>query len=240
MTVTQQPVTQQRTVVIPAFQRVALDLYRDVHKGIRAELFALTNGAGQLDPADTCGRVDLAAYVVSVTDFLVQHAEHEDGAVQPVLVTALPRLAEQVEEEHAALEGRMLELRALAETVAAATSDQRNQVHQLYRELASFTSAYLAHQEVEERVIMPALEAAIGVEAVVGIQVQIVSSIPPAEMARGLAVMLPAMNIDDRAELLGGMRAGAPPEVFAGVWSLAGSVLTPADHAALGARLGVE
>jgi hypothetical protein len=47
------------------------------------------------------------------------------------------------------------------------------------------------------------------------------------------------MNIDDRAELLGGMRAGAPPEVFAGVWALAGSVLTPGDHAALGARLGI-
>ena len=47
------------------------------------------------------------------------------------------------------------------------------------------------------------------------------------------------MNIDDRTELLGGMRAGAPAEVFAGVWGLAGSVLAPADFTALGARLGI-
>ncbi len=58
-------------------------------------------------------------------------------------------------------------------------------------------------------------------------------------MATSLGIMLPAMNIDDRAEMLGGMQAGAPPEVFAGVWALAGSVLTPADYVALGTRLGI-
>ena len=59
-------------------------------------------------------------------------------------------------------------------------------------------------------------------------------------MAKSLALMLPAMNIDDRAELLGGMQQGAPAEVFAGVWGLAKSVLDPADALALGRRLGVE
>ena len=48
-------------------------------------------------------------------------------------------------------------------------------------------------------------------------------------MAKSLALMLPAMNIDDRTELLGGMRAGAPAEVFDGVWGLAGSVLDTGD-----------
>lgn len=51
--------------------------------------------------------------------------------------------------------------------------------------------------------------------------------------------MLPAMNIDDRAELLGGMQAGAPPEVFAGVVGLARSVLVPDDFDAVSRRLGL-
>ena len=51
--------------------------------------------------------------------------------------------------------------------------------------------------------------------------------------------MLPAMNIDDRADLLGGMQATAPAPVFEGVWGLAGNVLDPADHLALGRRLGI-
>ena len=72
-----------------------------------------------------------------------------------------------------------------------------------------------------------------------GLEGAIIASIPPDEMAASLAVMLRAMNLDDRAELLGGMRQGAPDEVFTGVWALAGSVLEPGDHAALGARLGL-
>jgi hypothetical protein len=105
--------------------------------------------------------------------------------------------------------------------------------------LASFSSSYLVHQDLEERAVMPSLEAAIGLEAVMAIHADILAGIPPQEMAASLAVMLPAMNIDDRAELLGGMQASAPAEVFTGVWALAGSVLPAADHAALADRLGL-
>ncbi len=86
---------------------------------------------------------------------------------------------------------------------------------------------------------MPALAEAVGLEALLAINGAIVGSIPPEEMATSLGLMLPAMNVDDRTELLGGMRAGAPAEVFEGVWALADSVLAPADHRALGARLAI-
>ena len=74
----------------------------------------------------------------------------------------------------------------------------------------------------------------------VGIHQAILGAIPPQEMAQSLALMLPAMNVDGRTELLGGMREGAPAEVFEGVWSLAGSVLDPTDLAAVARRLGLE
>ena len=57
---------------------------------------------------------------------------------------------------------------------------------------------------------MPALEAAVGVDAVLAIHDAIVGSIPPPEMARSLAIMLPAMNVDDRTEMLGGMQGRLP------------------------------
>jgi hypothetical protein len=56
-------------------------------------------------------------------------------------------------------------------------------------------------------------------------------------MARSLAFMLPAMNIDNRTELLTGMKMSAPPEAFNAVMGLASSVLEPADFAVLAARL---
>ena len=122
-------------------------------------------------------------------------------------------------------------------TVDATVVDQRRLMHLLYLELSGFTSAYLAHQLVEERVVMPAIEKAIGPEGALGVHIAIVSSIPPDVMARSLAFMLPAMNIDNRTEMLTGMKMSAPPQAFDAVMGLASSVLEPADFTALAARL---
>jgi hypothetical protein len=150
-------------------------------------------------------------------------------------------MAERVSTDHAAFDRRTVALVDLAVSAADADpGDQRRLTHRLYLDLAAFASSYLNHQDFEERELMPALQTAVGFETVLGIHESIVGSIPPDEMARSLAVMLPAMNLDDRAELLCGMRAGAPPEVFQGVWSLTASVLAPADHAALAARLDIS
>ena len=41
------------TVETAALETVTVDIYRDIHKGIRNELFAVTYAAGRVDPADT-------------------------------------------------------------------------------------------------------------------------------------------------------------------------------------------
>ena len=48
---------------ITLLRPVVHDLYRDIHKGIRAELFAVTETAGALDPASDADRAALAAHV---------------------------------------------------------------------------------------------------------------------------------------------------------------------------------
>ncbi|MEZ5238255.1 MAG: hypothetical protein R2716_04710 [Microthrixaceae bacterium] len=60
---------------------------------------------------------------------------------------------------------------------------QRSAAHALYLELAAFTGTYLAHQDLEERGVMPALEVAVGPEKVGEMFGAIVGSIPPEEMA---------------------------------------------------------
>ena len=231
-------VVEQR--VLRPFEHVTLNGYRDIHKGIRAELFAVTSAAGSLDPHDRAGRADLARHVQSVAELLASHREHEDAVIQPVLEAQLPALAAQIATDHPHVEAQIEEIRDLAAAVVDAPDDQvRNDVFRIYIELSSFTSAYLAHQDFEERDVMPALERAIGVEGTIDLHRQIVASIPPEEMAQTLPLMLPAMNIDDRTDVLGGMQQAVPPEVFAGVWTLAKSALDTADSRALGRRLGV-
>ncbi len=223
------------------FDLVPVDLYRDIHKAIRAELFGVTVDAGRTDPADRAARVGVADRVHRLVELLVSHAEHEDAHVQPAIEEYLPVVAAQIVADHVALDARLGQLDARArDAVDAPVSERRGRLHDLYLELATFTSAYLAHQDVEERVVMPALEVALGAGPLMGIHEAIVGSIPPDEMARSLAIMIPAMNIDDRSELLGGIRAGAPAEVFGGVWALAGTVLSDADRGALATRLGID
>ena len=84
---------------------------------------------------------------------------------------------------------------------------------------------------------MPMIEHSIGPDATLAIHEAIVSSIPPDEMARSLSFMLPAMNNEDRIEMLTGIRQTAPPEAFASVVDLARSVLSTVDIAALDSRV---
>ncbi len=223
-----------------SFDLVELDLYKDIHKGIRAELFALTNSAGSVDPEDAQGRAAVVAHATFVGSVLESHAHHEDTIVDPVLEVHLPELAEQITRDHGSLECRFRSILDLAVSSLDAAADDRARLsHLLYLDLATFTSRYLAHQDLEERVVMPRLEAAVGLEVVLGLHQAIVGSIPPEEMAQSLAFMLPAMNGYDRVAMLSGMRVGAPPEAFAGVVDLARSVLDAGDFAMLAQRLGL-
>ena len=211
-----------------------VDVYRNIHKGIRRELFAVTVTAGDLDPADECGRAALRQRVEDVVWLLGQHAHHEDAFFLDMTEEHAPRFAEQVVGDHALLDARI-------EGIAKATreAETRRELHDVYLELAAFTSTYLAHQDLEERQLQPILMAAVGPQVMFETEQALVASIPPQDMARTLAVMLPAMNLDDRAELLGGVRMGAPTEVFTGVCALAGSVLQAGDFTALSGRLGL-
>src|SRR5689334_11879771 len=96
------------TPTIPArFRPVVFDLYRNIHKGIRAELFAVIGDAGRLDPADTCGVDALSEQVRAVVNLLAHHAETEDRHIGPALEQHVPELAGRISAEHESFEARM-------------------------------------------------------------------------------------------------------------------------------------
>jgi hypothetical protein len=217
------------------------DIYKDVHKGIRAELFAVTNEAGRADPSDEPAVRALAEQVSTLAVRLSAHASHEDTYLQPLIEAHVPGRAVAVVDAHVALERKMTAIEELASRVVFAPAGERRALlHRLYLDLATFTSRYLEHQDDEERYIMPALDAALGTDVLLDVHQRLVASIPPDELAQFLALMIPAMNIDDRAELLGGMRANAPGDVFSGTWALTTSVLPSDDLEALAERVGVN
>src|SRR3954471_19235883 len=137
MTMTERP-------ILAPYAPVTLSLYRDIHKGIRAELFGVTGEAGRLDPSDRPARAALATHVRDVVHLLVMHAAHEDRSVQPTIETILPDVAEEIATDHDTLEARIELVRDLADdALDAGRTMQRDSVQRVYIELASFTSAYL-------------------------------------------------------------------------------------------------
>ncbi len=230
------PLSVETTVL----DRVVVDIYRDIHKGIRNELFAVTFEAGRADPFDHAAVATVASRWGNLVELLVAHAEHEDEFVLPVIERFAPEYAEEISGTHATLENEIAQLELLADRAADSCPEQgRLLTHRLYLGLASFTASYLQHQEFEECEVMVMLSEHVAPEELRAIDHAIVASISPEMMARSGAIMLPAMNIEDQVELLGGVQAGAPPEVFAGMLGLAGSVLEPARYAAVTRRLGV-
>ena len=218
---------------------VPFDLYSDIHKAIRVAMFDVTAEAGRIDSSNRTARLAHAERVRDLVWLLRFHASHEDDHVEAVVVETLPERAEKIACDHRALDARMDRLVAIADLAFDETRDDaRAALHLLYLELASFVAAYLVHQDVEERVVMPALWDHCGIERLLGIHNAILASIAPDVMARCLTMMLPAMNNDGRTELLGAMQADAPPEVFAGVCGLAADVLAEEDFAIVSARIG--
>jgi hypothetical protein len=225
---------------LESYAPLLFNSYRDIHKGIRSQLFDVTATAGRLDPTDSVSWMALVDHLTDVQNTLTTHAHHEDTFVDPMVVQFDAELSASIEADHVHLDGRFAAIRELASAATSyPASDQRPVADLVYLELSGFTSEYLHHQLVEERVIMPALLSEFGIEEVVKMHVAIVSSIPPEDMAKELAFMLPAMNVDDRTELLGNVRETAPAPAFEGVVGLARSVLEPADFTALASRLGV-
>jgi hypothetical protein len=196
--------------------------------------------AGAVDPGDAVAVAAVSDRWRTLVHILVTHAEHEDVWMQPAIEEHAPAEAAVIAEVHPKLEAELAALEILADRAASSCpTDRRLLVHRVYLGFASFTAAYVQHQEFEELRVMPVLSQNIPAEQLRALDHALVASIPPDDMALSRAIMLPAMNVEDRVELLGGIRVDAPPEAFAGILGLVRTVLDPADYAAVTRRLGV-
>ena len=119
-----------------------------------------------------------------------------------------------------------------------ALGDGGGNVDDLYDSVASFLVDYLAHMAFEEHRVMPALSAAASFDELLALQIGIRTTMPPPDMVTFMRSMLPAMNPDERTQMLGGMKAGAPPEIFDIFWGTAAEVLSPNQLAVVASRIG--
>ena len=171
---------------------------------------------------------------------LDEHAQHEDTFIGPMLQALEPKLASEIESQHTELDAMLDSVEAAFSGMErAAHGDALAAVNACYLTLASFLGAYVSHMSQEEDVVMPILQEAKTDEELLEISANLRGAIAPPRMAEFLTIMLPAMNLQERTQMLGGMKQFAPPEAFAGVCGLAESLLAAEDWSALRSNVGL-
>jgi len=231
--------TQMQITTEPADALDGYDFYREIHKGIRYALFHVTMQTGRVDVADADQVEGVLAAVTDLFDLLHLHHHHEDDFVQPLIEAHAPDLAMLVAAQHVDVDDGIAHLAHLGRNLGTVASCGRaGAAHRLYVDLTRLTSSYLTHQLVEETEVMPMLRAAVPTEELFALDMELRASVPPPVMADVMTFMLPAMNIDERVDMLAGMSM-APPPVFAVFRRAAQAALSVDEWAAVASRIGL-
>jgi hypothetical protein len=215
-------------------------LYREVHKGLRYALFQLVTAVGSADCADAQDRGAVVDQMHAVITLLTEHHDHEDTFLQPVIRANAPAVAALLEEGHAEVEHDLVEIELRTDRLAMSAGTEAVLAGlELYGFLGLFVGRYLAHMGLEEGAAMAALRETTSVEDLLQVQVAIRTSVPPPTMCRFIDVIMPALNPEERTNVLGGMHAGAPPEIFELFRARTEAALEPAEYEALAGRIGL-
>ncbi len=215
------------------------NFYKQVHKGIRALAHSVAEQAGRTDFGDAGEVAALREAVERAFAAFESHAAHETAWVTPVLRVCAPNAAADSDADHRAQALRLRDLRAALALAGGAGEHGPAFGHAFVVGLSRFVGEMLVHMADEEERLMPALQAAFDDGALVKIHEALMASLPPQEKAQSLAWMLPALNAPERAELLAGIRAAAPPAAFAAIADVARRVLPTADWTRLEQSLAV-
>lgn len=199
-----------------------VDMFRPIHKGLRAQLFATAAAAARTDFTDDDEAPALLQRIARLLAMMTEHAHHEDMMVFSVLATLDRPLAERLAGDHAALDQVQFELGALvAQAEGADAAGRRAMAAPITSLLNRLVALHLQHMDREEREAEPVfLENCTDAE-LVAIRGRITASMTPDRGLEMLAIMLPALSRPERSALVAGIVASGPPALAAKVAELA-------------------
>lgn len=212
------------------------DIYGPIHKGLRLGHAKLLQRLGSADwTADQAG---LLAELREHLKLAAKHLAHEEAHIHTALEARDAGATATLDEEHEAHRARFAALQARLDGLAVAAAPDRPTLGRaLYLAFGDLVAEDLAHMHGEETVVWPKLCAAFTDAELQAIEMTIVGSLSPEETMGFMRLMIPAINRTERAGMLGGMKAGAPPEAYR--WVLDGAArptLSAEDWADLEAR----
>jgi iron-sulfur cluster repair protein YtfE (RIC family) len=91
------------------------ELYKNIHKGQRLEMFRIAELAGRAEPEDPASLPGLLARITAFRDELHNHAHMEETYVHPFLAQRVPGGARGLEQDHAEMHRQLDDIVAMAE-----------------------------------------------------------------------------------------------------------------------------
>ena len=161
---------------------MAIDLFHNVHKGIRHALFDAAFALGRGDD-------DARERLRNALHFTSHHGRNEDALLVPLLTARLPSVAIRMREAHEAIDGMLHRLQR--------DTDGETSLAALYARTCTFTSRYLEHVAEEEELIDPAIRAAYREEELAFFGRESIARTSPDDARMMLALMLPSLTKDD-------------------------------------------
>lgn len=215
------------------------DIYRLIHKGLRAYLSDTLLAVGRMDLESTPDVHSGLDALNGLLDFCESHLRHENAFIHPAMERAEPGSAEAMNHHHQHHEALIAELRAIVHQLRHAEASAREaRAAQLYRTLALFVADNMAHMHEEETRNNELLWRAYSDEQIMLIHDAILRSIPDAEHQVAMRWMLAAFNHQERQRMLQEIQRSAPQQVFDGTLELARCTLPGNDWNKLQTAIG--
>jgi len=194
--------------------KTRFDIYRFVHKGLRAYMADVLTTLGRADYEDSVEIAASLAQVRSLLELCRAHLFAENQFLHTAMESRRPGSSGQTANEHVRQEELVEAIEARLRFIERSSqASLEANVHELYRTLAVFVGDNFQHMEAEERDNNATLQALYTDAELLAIHKELVQSMDPDTMKPFLRWMLPNISPSERARLLAGMRRDIPEPV---------------------------
>jgi len=230
------PKKLQQNAVAPQMPR--LDIYKGIHKGLRALMSHVLVTVGRADASDP---LELAAALQDVRGLLAactSHLAHENKHIHAAMEARRPNSAAHTADDHLDHEHAIARLAEAVRAVEQSHGSLREEAAlRLYRQLAGFVAENFEHMQVEETENNAVLWAEYTDEEIARIHDAILADVSPQEMAALARWLVPFATPAERAAMFSEMQRKAPREAVDGLLAVVRPHLSEYDWAKLMAAI---
>lgn len=225
---------------VAAAEAPRFDMYAGIHKALRALMADTLLAVGRMDVDDELEGAQVTQRVLELLEFCASHLKHENEFLHTAIEARAPGASEAIAHDHEEHLRHIAELSQLVGELRAGDPAQRPRLAlRLYHALSLFIAGNFQHMHVEETAHNAVLWARYTDAELLAIHDALIASIPPEEMMFTARWIVPFQNPRERAALVGGMRASAPPAAFEALLDTVRPHLATHEWAKLARALGL-